>query len=427
MGRFVMAEIKKKGIGLSTQIFIALILGIIFGYLFPSYGAALKPIGDVFLRMIKMIVVPLVFSALIVGIAGSGSFKVLGRLGLKTLLWFELATTVALVIGIVVVNVFHPGSGVNIGNIGDTSAVLAASKKKIDMIQMLIDIVPPNIVDAMARGSLIQIVLFSTFFGLATAAAGKNGEPIVNFFDSIMKVMFHFTMFVMKLAPFGVFAAIAYTVGTFGLGMLIPLIKLILCLYLSLIIFILVVLVGASIIVRVNFFHLMRAVKEPLLLAFSTASSETALPLLIERLQEFGVPKRIVMFVLPTGYSFNLDGGTLYSSMAVMFIAQVYGIPLDIGQQVILLLTLMLATKGMAAVPGAVLITIAGTVAAFGLPVEGVALILGVDRLLDMGRTATNVIGNTVATVVVARWEKALPNDVLKEAYAKKYNEQVQV
>lgn len=413
----------KKGIGLTTQIFIGLILGVLFGYIFPQYGIALKPIGDIFLRMIKMIVVPLIFSALIMGIAGTGDFKQMGRLGFKALVWFEVATTIALIIGIVVVNVLQPGSGVNIGNVGDTSAVNAAAKKSVDMMQMLIDIVPTNIVDSMSRGSLLQIVFFSTFFGVATAAAGKYGEPVVKLAESVTQIMFHFTMYVMKLAPIGIFATISFTVGKFGLGMLIPLAKLIFSLYFALIVFILVVLVGAALIVRVNFFHLMRAVKEPLLLAFTTASSETALPLLIERLQKFGVPKHIVTFVLPTGYSFNLDGGTLYSSLAVVFIAQVYGIPLDLGQQVMLVLTLMLATKGMAAVPGAVLITIAGTVAAFGLPVEGVALILGVDRILDMGRTATNVVGNTIATIVVARWENALPDDVLKVAYTLNYDE----
>lgn len=418
-----MAGVQKKGIGLTTQIFIGLILGVVFGYIFPQYAVTLKPIGDIFLRMIKMIVVPLIFSALIMGIAGTGDFKKMGRLGFKALVWFEAATTVALVIGVAVANVLQPGAGVAIGNVGDTSAVAAAAKKSIDMMQMLIDIVPTNIVDSMGRGNLLQIVFFSTFFGVATAAAGKYGEPIVKFAESVTQVMFHFTMYVMKLAPIGVFATIAFTVGKFGLGMLIPLAKLIGSLYFALIVFVLVVLAGAAIIVRVNFFHLMRAVKEPLLLAFTTASSETALPLLIERLQKFGVPKHIVTFVLPTGYSFNLDGGTLYSSLAVLFIAQVYGIPMELSQQLMLLLTLMLATKGMAAVPGAVLITIAGTVASFGLPVEGVALILGVDRILDMGRTATNVIGNTVATIVVARWEKALPDDVLKEAYAQSYDD----
>lgn len=417
-----MAEIKKKRIGLTTQIFIALILGVLFGYFFPQYGISLKPIGDIFLRMIKMIVVPLIFSALIMGIAGTGDFKQMGRLGFKTIVWFEIATTVALVLGLVVAHVLQPGAGVAIGNVGDTGVVSAAAKKSVDMLQMLVDLVPTNIVDSMSRGNLLQIVFFSCFFGVATAAAGKHGEPVVRLADSIMQVMFHFTMYVMKLAPIGIFATISFTVGKFGLGMLIPLAKLIFSLYFALILFILILVLCASFIAKANFFHLLRAVKEPLLLAFTTASSETALPLLIERLQKFGVPKHIVTFVLPTGYSFNLDGSTLYAALAIMFIAQVYGVPMDIGQQLTLMLTLMLATKGMAAVPGAVVITIAGTAATFGIPVEGVALILGIDRILDMGRTATNVVGNTIATVIVARWEDALPDDVLQAAYLKDYN-----
>lgn len=413
---------QKKNVGLTTQIFIALILGVLFGYFFPELGQSLKPVGDVFIRMIKMIVVPLIFSALVMGIAGTGDFKQVGRLGVKTLIWFEVATTLALVVGLVVVNVLQPGAGVSVGTL-DAGAVNAAAGKSVDMVQMLINIVPTNIVESMSHGSMLQIVFFSTFFGVAAAAAGPAGEPVIKLAGSVMEIMFKFTMYVMKLAPIGIFGTIAFTVGKFGLGMLIPLAKLIFSLYFALIIFIALVLIGASLIVRVNFFHLMRAVKEPILLAFSTASSETALPMLIENLQKFGVPKHIVTFVLPTGYSFNLDGGTLYSSLAIVFVAQVYNIPLDLGHQVLILLTLMLATKGMAAVPGAVIITIAGTAASFGLPVEGIALILGIDRILDMGRTATNVIGNTVATVVVARWEKVLPEEVLEEAYKKNYDD----
>ena len=235
--------------------------------------------------------------------------------------------------------------------------------------------------------------------------------------------MFRFTNMVMRLAPIGIAATMAYTVGKFGLVMLLPLAKLILCLYAALAIFVVLLLVGASLVTRVNRLHLLRAIREPAVLAFSTAASETALPILMEKLEAFGVPRRIVMFVLPTGYSFNLDGGTLYASLAVIFLAQVYNVPLNIAEQITLLLTLMLATKGMAAVPGAVLITITGTAVAFGLPIEGVALILGVDRFLDMGRTATNVIGNAVATVVVARWEKELPQETLQLAYARSYED----
>lgn len=415
-----MSEQKKGGIGLATQIFIALILGVIFGYLFPNYGQALKPVGDIFIRMIKMIVVPLIFSSLIMGIAGTGDFKKLGRLGAKAILWFEVATTIALFVGIAVVNILQPGVGVPI-TAGDAGAAATAAKKSVDMAQMLINIVPTNVVDAAARGDMLQIILFSCFFGVAAAAMGEKGKPVVNLSISVAEIMFKFTEYVMKLAPIGVFGSIAYTVGKFGLVMLIPLAKLIGSLYFALIVFILIIALFASIVTKVNFFHLLRAIKEPVLIAFSTAASEAALPIAMEKLEEFGVPKHIVTFVLPTGYTFNLDGSTLYSALAVVFIAQVYGIHFPIETQLLMVLTLMLSTKGIAAVPGASLIVIAGTAAAFGLPVEGIAIILGVDRVLDMARTACNVIGNCFAAVIVARWEKELSNETLAIAYSKKY------
>ncbi|QJW48602.1 cation:dicarboxylase symporter family transporter [bacterium BFN5] len=411
---------KGKGMGISTQIFIALILGIVFGYVFPNYGVALKPVGDMFIRMIKMIVVPLVFSSLIMGIAGTGDFKKLGRLGAKSIIWFEIATTLALFVGLAVVNILQPGVGVNVVA-ADASAVTTAAKKSVDMMQMIVNIVPTNVVDAASRGDMLQIILFSTFFGVAAAAMGSVGKPVVDLSKSVAEIMFKVTWYVMKLAPIGVFALIAFTVGKFGLGMLIPLAKLIGSLYFALILFITLLLTGASAIFRVNFFHLFRAIKEPVMIAFSTAASEAALPIAMEKLEKFGVPKHIVTFVLPTGYTFNLDGSTLYSALAVVFIAQVYGIPFSLSQQLIMVLTLMLSTKGIAAVPGASLIVIAGTAAAFGLPVEGIAIILGVDRILDMARTACNVVGNCVAAVVVARWENELPDSVLQQAYAQNY------
>ncbi|GBG55469.1 proton glutamate symport protein [Sporomusaceae bacterium FL31] len=411
---------KGKGMGISTQIFIALILGIVFGYVFPNYGVALKPVGDMFIRMIKMIVVPLVFSSLIMGIAGTGDFKKLGRLGAKSIIWFEIATTLALFVGLAVVNILQPGVGVNVVAT-DASAVTTAAKKSVDMMQMIVNIIPTNVVDAASRGDMLQIILFSTFFGVAAAAMGPVGKPVVDLSKSVAEIMFKVTWYVMKLAPIGVFALIAFTVGKFGLGMLIPLAKLIGSLYFALILFIALLLTGASIVFRVNFFHLFRAIKEPVMIAFSTAASEAALPIAMEKLEKFGVPKHIVTFVLPTGYTFNLDGSTLYSALAVVFIAQVYGIPFDLSQQLIMVLTLMLSTKGIAAVPGASLIVIAGTAAAFGLPVEGIAIILGVDRILDMARTACNVVGNCVAAVVVARWENELPDSVLQQAYSQNY------
>ncbi|MFA6850903.1 MAG: cation:dicarboxylase symporter family transporter [Selenomonadaceae bacterium] len=415
-------EKKKKGIGLATQIFIGLVLGIVFGYIFPEYGKQLKPLGDAFIRMIKMIVVPLIFSSLVMGIAGTGDFKKLGRLGGKAIIWFEFATTLALIVGLTVVNVLKPGVGVAITG-GPTDAIAEAAKKSINHIDMILNLIPTNIVDAMARQDMLQIIVFSCFFAVAAASIGDKGRPVIDFAQSVAQIMFKFTHYVMKLAPIGIFGSIFYTVGTYGLKMLLPLGQLILSLYLALLIFIGIVLVLASFIVKVNFFHLLRAIKEPLILAFSTAASEAALPIAMEKLEKFGVPKHIVTFVLPLGYTFNLDGSTLYSALAVVFIAQVYGLPFPIETQVLMLITLMLSTKGIAAVPGASLIVIAGTAAAFGLPVEGIAIILGVDRVLDMARTVCNVTGNCIAAVVVARWENDLPDEVLQIAYKQSYDD----
>ncbi len=410
-----------KTIGLSTQILISLALGIMFGYLYPHYSHFLKPIGDAFLRMIKMIVVPLIISSLIAGIAGTTNFKHLGRLGFKTLLWFQVATMLALIIGMLAVNILQPGTGITIETV-NVNSVRTTAQHSIDIVQMVIEIIPSNIIDAMSRGNMLQIVFFSTFFAIAATAAGKHGQPIIALATSVTEVMLILTRYVMKLAPLGIFSTIAVTVGKFGLDLLIPLSKLIVTLYIALFIFIIFFLLVAMLLARVNFFQLMYSIKEPLLLAFTTASSETALPMLIERLQKFGIPQYIVTFVLPTGYSFNLAGATLYTAIAVIFIAQVYGISLDWGQQILLFLTLMVTTKGMAAVPGGAMIAILGTVTALGLPIEGMALILGVDRILDMGRTITNVMGNAVATIIIARWEHELPATLSKESYAKVIN-----
>lgn len=413
-------EQRKKKMGLSTQILLGLIIGALFGYLLPDVGAKLKPIGDGFVRMIKMIVVPLIFSTLVMGIAGTGDFKKLGRLGGKAIIWFEIATTVALAIGLIVVNLTQPGVGVNIPISADASAKAADSaKKSIDMIQYLVNIIPTNIVDSCARNDMLQIIFFTCFFGVGVAHIGKDGDHIVTLCRSIAETMFKVTGYVMKLAPLGVFAMIAYTVGSFGITMLIPLAKLIVAMLGATLLFVAVLLSVASALTRINFFHVLKGVKEPLLLAFSTASSEAALPIAMQRLEQLGVPKNIVTFVMPTGYSFNLDGSTLYSSAAIIFIAQIYGIPLTIGEELLIMATLMLSTKGIAGVPGAGFIVVAATATAFNLPADGVAIILGIDRILDMIRTCCNVCGNCVATVLVAFWEK----DLSREAFAAAYKE----
>ncbi len=408
----------KRKIGLSTQILIGLAIGALVGYLFPDFGDKLKPVGDAFLRMIKMIVVPLIFSTLIMGIAGTGDFKKLGRLGGKAIIWFEFATTIALAIGLLVMNLTEPGVGVTLSaSTANASHAAAASQHSVDLVDYAVHIVPSNIIDAMARQDMLQIIFFACFFGVAVAHIGEKGELIVDFCQSVAEAMFKVTAYVMHFAPIGVFAMIAYTVGSYGIAMLIPLGELIVAVAGATTLFICIVALIASAFTRINFFCVIHALKDILFLAFSTASSEAALPGAMKRLEALGVPKSIVTFVMPTGYSFNLDGSTLYSSAGILFIAQLYGIQMPIEQQLLVMVTLMLSTKGIAGVPGAGIIVVAATAAAFNLPTEGVAILLGVDRILDMIRTICNVCGNCMATVVVAFWEK----DLTKADFYKNY------
>lgn len=407
-----------KKLGLSTQILIGLILGALVGYLFPDVGDKLKPFGDGFLRLIKMIVVPLIFSTLVMGIAGTGDFKKLGRLGGKSIIWFEFATTIALAVGLIIMNITEPGLGVHIAaSAGDAGQVAAAGKHSINLVDYVVHIIPTNIIDAAARQDMLQIILFACFFGVGVAHIGKDGETIVRGCRCIAEVMFKVTGYVMHLAPIGVFAMIAYTVGSYGIEMLIPLGKLIASVALATFLFIVIVAVIAGAFTRINFFHVLKSLKDILLLAFSTASSEAALPGAMKRLETLGVPKNIVTFVMPTGYSFNLDGSTLYSSACILFIAQLYGIQMPIEQQILVMLTLMLSTKGIAGVPGAGIIVVAATAAAFHLPTEGVAILLGIDRILDMIRTICNVCGNCMATMVVACWEGEMNREKFKRRY----------
>ncbi len=408
----------KRKIGLSTQILIGLAIGALVGYLFPDFGDKLKPVGDAFLRMIKMIVVPLIFSTLVMGIAGTGDFKKLGRLGGKAIIWFEFATTIALAIGLLVMNLAEPGVGVTLSaSAANASHAAAASQHSVDLVDYAVHIVPSNIIDAMARQDMLQIIFFACFFGVAVAHIGEKGELIVDFCQSVAEAMFKVTAYVMHFAPLGVFAMIAYTVGSYGIAMLIPLGELIVAVAGATTLFICIVALIASAFTRINFFCVIHALKDILFLAFSTASSEAALPGAMKRLEALGVPKPIVTFVMPTGYSFNLDGSTLYSSAGILFIAQLYGIQMPIEQQLLVMVTLMLSTKGIAGVPGAGIIVVAATAAAFNLPTEGVAILLGIDRILDMIRTICNVCDNCMATVVVAFWEK----DLTKADFYKNY------
>jgi proton glutamate symport protein len=395
----------RRGLTLTQQIFIGLILGIIVGAIVdathPEYAIYFRPFSQLFLRLIKMVIAPLIFATLVAGIAGAGHFKVVGRMGLRALIYFEVVTTLALIIGLVAVNFTKPGVGVNLP-IGAHNDITA---KPQTWDQILLHVVPESVFDAMARGDVLQIVLFSIFFGIALGMIGEKGRPVITWCEAVAETMFKFTNIVMHYAPIGVGAAIAYTVGHGGLGVLYNLAWLVATLYGALAVLILCVFLPVALLFRVPIRKFIRAVKEPAIIAFSTTSSEAALPRAMEVLERLGVPRRIVSFVLPLGYSFNLDGTTLYLSLAAVFVAQAAGVQLSVGQQITMLLTLMLTSKGVAGVPRASLVILAGTLASYGLPLEGVTLILGVDELMDMARTMTNVIGNCLATVVIAKWE----------------------
>jgi len=402
--------------GLTAQIFIGLVLGIAVGYLWPSFGVGVKPLADAFLRLIKMIIAPLLFATLVVGIAGTGDLKAMGRIGVKAIVYFELATTIALFLGLLLVNVFKPGAGLAMPIAGDTKALAALAQTEQHPWDIFLHLFPTSVIDAMARGDILQLVVFSTFFGIALAAIGHKGEPMLRLLESLAQVMFRVTGYVMAFAPIGVFAAIASVVGGKGLGVLFSLGKLVALMYAGLAIFGLIVLGAVSYIARVPFVAFIRTIREPFLIAFTTASSEAALPKSLEVMERFGVPRNIVGFVLPTGYSFNLDGSTLYLSLASVFVAQMAGVEMSIGQQLVMMLTLMLTSKGVAGVPRAALVVLTATLTQFNLPLEGAAILLGIDQVLDMGRTSVNVMGNCIATVVVARWEGVLDDAQMRKA-----------
>ena len=389
---------------LTAWIFFAMAAGVVVGAFFPGIAKTreMAALAQVFLRLIKSILAPLLFGTLVAGIAGSGSLKTMGRIGLKALIYFEVVTTFALFIGLAAVNLTRPGDGVKLQR---TTAETQVAHSGASLETMLDHTFPASVVDAMAKGEVLQIVVFSLLFGAACAAIGAKGKPVVEFCTSLAEVMFRYTKYIMYAAPVGVFAAMAYAIGSNGTGVLFSLGKLVLTLYGALVVFVVVVLGAVAVIARIPIARFLRAVREPWLIAFSTAASEAALPIALENMEEFGVPKHIVAFVLPAGYSLNLDGSTLYLSLAAIFVAQAAGVALTIGQQLIMLLTLMLTSKGVAGVPRASLVILAGTLATFQLPVEGVAVLLGVDVLMDMVRTSVNVLGNCLASAVVARWE----------------------
>lgn len=397
-----------RRISLTQWIIISMFIGAGIGYLFPVESQHLKVVSNIFLKLIKCIIVPIIFGTLVVGIAGhSDDLKAVGRLALKSIIYFEIVTTLALAIGLVAVNLVKPGAGVELPPPSATGSGVTPHKQTVR--EMIEHVVPQSFFDSAARNDVLQVVVFAVIFAVAlTQVSGKPKETMLNFFEGLSEVMFKFTGLVMKFAPFGIGAAMAVTVGHSGLSVLKNLAMLVLTLYGALIVFILVVLWPVALLARIPVLQFLKAVKEPALIAFSTTSSDAALPDAFKKMVAFGVPKRIVSFVLPTGYSFNLDGSTLYLAVASIFVAQAAGVHLTIGQQLMIMFTLMLTTKGIAAVPRASLVILSGTLVTFGLPLEGVVLILGVDELMDMARTTVNLVGNCLASAVMARSEGEL-------------------
>ena len=401
-----------RRVSLTQWILIGMALGVLLGFLFPVgnggfEAVALKPLSTIFLRMIKSIIVPIIFSTLVIGVAGHGDdMKRVGRLALKSLIYFEIVTTIALFIGLFAVNLTRPGVGVRLAAPATAGKELAGKGNELTISSFLEHVVPQNFVEAAVHNEVLQIVFWSVLFAVALSQVrGRPKELMLGFCEALAEIMFKFTAIIMRYAPIGIGAAMAVTVSHSGLGVLVHLGKLILTLYGALAVFILLVLLPIALLARVPIRKFLQAVREPALIAFSTTSSEAALPRAMQAMEAIGVPRRIVAFVMPTGYSFNLDGTTLYLALASVFVAQAAGHPMTFGQELLMMFTLMITSKGVAAVPRASLVILSGTLATFGLPLEGVAVILGVDELMDMARTTVNLVGNCLATVVMARWE----------------------
>jgi proton glutamate symport protein len=387
---------------LTAWIFIAMLSGAALGHDWPQVAVHLRVISMIFLRLIKTIIAPLIFATLVNGIAAHSDLKKVGRLGVKALVYFEVVTTLALIIGLLAINISRAGVGAKI----PPPSGEPLQTQKLSATENILHIFPENFAKSVAEGQVLQVVVFSILFGIALAMVREDRRrPMLNFTESLAETMFKFTNLVMYFAPFGVGAAIAYTVGSTGMGILLNLARLLVTLYTALLAFILGVLLPIALLARVPLKRFVAAVVEPVSIAFGTASSEAALPRAMEAIEGIGVPREVVAFVMPTGYSFNLDGSTLYLSLASIFVAQAAGIRLSVGQQLLMMLTLMLTSKGVAGVSRAGIVILLGTVGSFGLPVEPVFILLGIDQLMDMGRTAINVLGNCLATVVVARWE----------------------
>jgi proton glutamate symport protein len=403
IGTIIWYAIWKKS--LTTWILISMIVGAEFGHDLPEIAVGMNLISKIFLRLIKTIIAPLLFATIVCGIAGHSDLKQVGRMSWKSLVYFEVVTIIALFIGLIAINISKAGVGVTVPAEVNQSSIPEVVPQTT--AEIILHVFPENIAKSIYEGQVLQIVVFSILFGIAVAMMKrKYYGPMIKFTESLAEAMFKFTQIIMYFAPFAVFAAIAYSVGHMGIDILINLFKLLATLYVALILFLLVVLLPIALILKIPVKKFLKAIAEPVTLAFATTSSESALPMAMERMEEFGVPRKIVAFVMPTGYSFNLAGTTLYLSLATLFVAQISGIHLSLDKQLIIMFTLMLTSKGVAGVPRASLVILLGTAASFGLPTWPIYIILGIDELMDMARTAVNVIGNCLATVVIAIWEK---------------------
>ena len=411
-----MALFKKK-ISLPTQVIIALVLGVIAGLLLygqDDVANYIKPFGDVFLNLIKMIIIPIVFCSLALSISNLGDSKKVGSYGWKAILYFEIITTIAIGLGLIIGNLFKPGSGLDPDKLpkGDITKYQSSAHSAEQattygnhLIDTLVHIVPTNLFESMAKGELLPIIFFAVFFGLGLAAIGEKAEPVKGFLNGTLEAVFWMINKILKLAPIGVFAFICTTVMTFGASALIPLFKLLVVVVFAMVFFVIVVLGIVARMVGISIFSIMKILKSELLLAFSTSSSEAVLPIMMKKMERFGSPKDVTSFVIPIGYSFNLDGSALYQSIAALFVAQMYDIHLSLTEQLVLMATLMIASKGMAGVPGVSIVVLLTTLTSMNITAQGLALIIGIDRLLDMVRTCVNVIGNALSTVVIAKWE----------------------
>lgn len=405
---------------LTVQVVTGIILGIMVGALFPEFGASLKILADIFIRLIKMLIAPIIFLTVVIGIGSMGNLKKIGKIGGKALLYFEIVSTVALAIGIIVVNLVQPGSGLNTDNLktGDVSQYTTqASETEQGFGAFIMNLIPENVVGALASGELLPVLFSAILFGLAAASIGERAKPVISFFEVVADIFFKIVNMVMRISPIAAFAAMAYTIGNFGLGSLVSLGKLMGSVYLTMFLFIVVILGSIAKYYGFSIFKFMAYIKEEILLVLGTSSSESALPAMMRKLENYGCSKQVVGLVIPTGYSFNLDGTSIYLSMAAIFIAQAYGIDLTIWQELTLLGILMLTSKGAAGVTGSGFITLAATLAAFPMiPVEGIALLIGVDRFMSEARSITNLIGNGVATVVISKSENEFnPNQMADE------------